>query len=76
MIEDLEKYLTSKIEEIHESKIGKIEPTHVLYVELKNSIEKDIKDVLNKFYKEKTYIVGKTLNDKYFKNSKWDGEQK
>lgn len=76
MIEDLEKYLACKIEEIHENKIGKVEPTHVLYVELRNAIEKDLKGILNKFYKEKTYIVGKTLNDKYFKNLKWDGEQK
>lgn len=67
MIENLEEYLVSKIEELHNAKKGKIEPDYVLYVDLRNEIDKDIKYVLNKFYKEKKYKIGKTLNDKYIK---------
>ena len=47
----------------------------MLYVELVNAITEDIvsrlKSVLNKFYKEKRYKIGKTLNDKYIKDEKW-----
>jgi hypothetical protein len=67
MIENLEEYLVSKIEELHNAKKGKIEPDYVLYIDLRNEIDKDIKYVLNKFYKEKKYKIGKTLNDKYIK---------
>lgn len=75
MENEFEQYVISKIEEIHESKKGKVEPDFVLYVELVNAITADIvsrlKSVLNKFYKEKRYKIGKTLNDKYIKNEKW-----
>ena len=67
MIENFEEYLVSKIEELHNAKNGKIEHDYVLYVDLRNEIDKDIKYVLNKFYKEKKYKIGKTLNDKYIK---------
>lgn len=70
----LEEYLISKIEEIHSSKKGKISPDYVLYVELINSINSDIKGLLNKFYKEKRYVIGKTLNDKYIKDKKWESK--
>ena len=68
----LEEYIVSKIEEIHSQKSGKIEPDYVLYVELINSIISDIKGVLNKFYKEKRYKIGKTINDKYIMDKKWE----
>jgi hypothetical protein len=68
----LEKYLISKIDEIHANKKGKISPDYVLYVELMNSINSDIKGLLNKFYKEKRYKIGKTLNDKYIMDKKWE----
>lgn len=68
----LEKYLIEKIEEIHSSKKGKISPDYVLYVELMNNINSDIKGLLNKFYKEKRYKIGKTLNDKYIMDKKWE----
>lgn len=67
----LEEYIISKIEEIHSKKVGKIDPDYVLYVELINDISSDVKNVLNKFYKEKRYIIGKTLNDKYIKDKNW-----
>lgn len=69
--ENLEKYIVSKIEEMHNAKKGKIEPDYVLYIDLMNEIYKDIKNILNKFYKEKKYKIGKTLNDKYIKNTDW-----
>lgn len=68
----LEEYIVSKIEEIHSQKSGKIEPDYVLYVELINNITSDVKSVLNKFYKEKRYIIGKTLNDRYIKDKNWE----
>lgn len=68
----LEEYIVSKIEEIHSGKSGKIDPDYVLYVELINNITSDVKSVLNKFYKEKRYIIGKTLNDKYIKDKNWE----
>jgi hypothetical protein len=71
MIENLEEYLVSKIEELHNLKKGKVEPDYVLYIDLRNEIDKDIKNILNKFYKEKRYKIGKTLNDKYIKNKEW-----
>ena len=61
MENNLEEYIISKIEEIHAQKSGKISPNYVLYVELINNISSDVKTVLNKFYKEKRYIIGKTL---------------
>lgn len=68
----LEEYIISKIDEIHSEKSGKIDPDYVLYVELINSITSDVKCVLNKFYKEKRYIIGKTLNDRYIKDKNWE----
>jgi len=73
MYKGFEEYIVSKIEEIHGRKKGKIEPDHVLFVELQNEIIADLKSILNKFYKEKRYKIGKTLNDKYIKNEKWYG---
>lgn len=70
--EYLEGYIISKIDEIHAKKSGKIDPDYVLYVELVNSITSDVRSVLNKFYKEKRYIIGKTLNDKYIKDKNWE----
>lgn len=68
-----EEYIVSKIEEIHAKKKGdKIMPDYVLYIELTNSIFSDVKNILNKFYKEKKYIIGKTLNDKYIKDKNWE----
>lgn len=75
MEKEFEQYVMSKIEEIHESKKGKVEPDFVLYVELANAVTGDtikmLKDTLNKFYKEKRYKIGKTLNDRYIENEKW-----
>ena len=68
----LEEYLISKIEEIHASKKGKTSPDYVLYVELMNNINLDIRGLLNKFYKEKRYKIGKTLNDKYIMDKNWE----
>ena len=70
--ECFEGYVISKIEEIHALKSGKIDPDYVLYVELINNITSDVKSILNKFYKEKRYIIGKTLNDKYIKDKNWE----
>lgn len=74
MNEEFEKYITSKIEEIHKKKKGVVKPDYVLYVELINSITSDVKSTLNKFYKEKRYVIGKTLNDKYIKDKNWENE--
>lgn len=74
MIDYLEKYITEKIEEIHKRKKGVTEPDFVLYIELKSEIDQEVKNILNKFYKEKKYIIGKTLNDRYIKNKNWDNE--
>lgn len=73
MNEDFEKYLISKIEALHNEKKGKVEPDYVLYVDLLNSIIKDLKDTLNGFYKSKRYTIGKTLNDRYIKDENWYG---
>ena len=73
MYKGFENYIVSKIEEIHNRKKGKIEPDHVCFVELENEIFADLKAILNKFYKEKRYNIGKTLNDKYIKDEKWYG---
>lgn len=72
MQEFLEKYLIGKIEELHLEKKGKISPDYVLYVDLINSIIPDVKTALNKFYKEKRYKIGKTINDKYIMDKKWE----
>ena len=72
MQEFLEKYLIAKIEELHLKKKGKISPDYVLYVDLINSIIPDVKTALNKFYKEKRYKIGKTINDKYIMDKKWE----
>jgi hypothetical protein len=71
MTKNLEEYLISKINEIHERKKGKVSPDFVLYVELKNEIDKDVRNLLNKFYKEKRYKIGLTLNDKYIEDENW-----
>lgn len=73
MSEEFEKYVISKIEEIHAQKVGKVEPDYVMFIELSKSIIQDLKDTLNKFYKEKKYKIEKTLNDRYIKNEDWDG---
>lgn len=76
MNKEFEDYVISKIEEIHGRKKGKIEPDHVLFVELQTEIIADLKTTLNKFYKEKRYKIGKTLNDKYIKDENWYGDTK
>ena len=71
MDENFENYVISKINEIHEKKKGKVEPDFVRFVELQNDIISDLKTTLNKFYKEKRYKIGKTLNDRYIKDENW-----
>lgn len=76
MNKGFDEYIVSKIEEIHGRKKGKVEPDFVLFVELQNEIIADLKTTLNRFYKEKRYKIGKTLNDKYIKDENWYGDTK
>lgn len=71
MNEEFEKYVISKIDEIHSRKSGNVDPDYVLYVELQTEIISDLKSTLNNFYKEKRYKIGETLNDKYIKDKNW-----
>lgn len=55
----------SKIISLKNEKINrKITPSHVLDVELYNAIIQDVKEELNKLYKEGKITVFKTLNNK------------
>ncbi|MBQ4009144.1 MAG: hypothetical protein II604_00400 [Bacteroidales bacterium] len=62
----------SKLDEIHNSKVGKIEPTYVMLVELSSAIAKDTKAILNALYFDKEIVVGETLNDKYIIRKSWE----
>ncbi len=61
----------SKLDEIHNSKVGKVEPTHVMLVELSSAIAKDTNQILNALYFDKEIVVGETLNDKYIIRKSW-----
>ena len=70
--EMFKKIVLSKLDEIHNNKVGKIEPTYVMLVELSSAIAKDTKAILNALYFDKEIIVGETLNDKYIIRKSWE----
>jgi len=66
------QFVLSKLDEIHNSKVGRIEPTYVMLVELSSAIAKDTKAILNALYFDKEIVVGETLNDKYIIRKSWE----
>lgn len=70
--EDFKKVVLGKLDEIHNRKLGKIEPTYVLLVELSSEIQKDIRSILNVLYFDKEIRVGEALNDKYIIRKSWE----
>lgn len=71
----LKEYITGKLDAIHEKKVGKVEPTYVLMVELTNSISKDVKRMLNKLFTEGDIKVGDTISDKYIVRKAWNKDE-
>lgn len=65
-------YILTKIDEIHRSKIGVVEPTHVTLNELSDAIHKDLRNELNELFKEGKIKVGDTVNGKYIVNTGWN----
>lgn len=64
----------SKLDEIHNKKVGKLEPTYVMLTELSLAINKETKAILNALYFDKEIVVGETLNDKYIIRKSWENE--
>lgn len=60
-----------KLDEIHNEKVGKLEPNYVMLTELSLAISKETKAILNALYFDKEIIVGETLNDKYIIRKSW-----
>ena len=63
-----------KLDEIHNMKVGKLEPNYVMLTELSLAISKETKAILNALYFDKEIIVGETLNDKYIIRKSWENE--
>ena len=60
----MDEHLLSIIKYLQTAKeTAKIEPSHILSVELWN----EIKNALNRLYKDGKIKVGNTINDKYIK---------
>lgn len=72
--EMFKQIVLSKLDEIHQKKVGKVEPTYVMLVELSTAISKDTKQILNALYFDKEIVVGETLNDKYIIRKSWENE--
>ena len=70
--EMFKQIVLSKLDEIHQKKVGKVEPTYVMLVELSTAISKDTKQILNSLYFDKEIVVGETLNDKYIIRKSWE----
>lgn len=68
---NFKEYILSKIDEIHDEKKKRVMPSHVLFKELANEVNKDMRDILNKMFEEKEIKVGNTLNEKYIIHNTW-----
>ena len=67
-------YILAKIDEIHESKKGKVTPTHVTLNEISGALHNELRNELNAMFKEGIIKVGNTINGKYIINNKWNEE--
>lgn len=72
--EGFRKFVLMKLDEIHDGKVGKVEPNYVMLTELSNAIGKSTKAILNTLYFDNEIKVGNTLNDKYIIRKSWKNE--
>ena len=68
----MKEYIIKKLDEIHQSKVGKKEPDHVVLTELLLAVSKDVRSVLNELVSEGRIQSGETLNSKYIIRKEWE----
>lgn len=69
-------YIMSKLDELHNAKVGKVEPTHVTLNELSSAINTELRKELNNLFSQGKIRVGDTLNGKYIVSHKWGNSNK
>ena len=67
-------YIMSKLDELHNAKVGKVEPTHVTLNELSSAINTELRKELNNLFSQGKIKVGDTLNGKYIVSYKWESQ--
>lgn len=67
-------YIMSKLDELHNAKVGKVEPTHVTLNELSSAINTELRKELNDLFSQGKIKVGDTLNRKYIVSHKWESQ--
>ena len=71
---ELKEYIFKKLDEIHQSKVGKKEPDHVVLTELLLAVSKDVRSVLNELVAEGRIRSGETLNSRYIVKKDWTSQ--
>ena len=69
-------YIMQKLDELHNAKVGKVEPTHVTLNELSSAINTELRKELNNLFSQGKIRVGDTLNGKYIVSHKWGNSNK
>lgn len=67
-------YIMSKLDELHNAKIGKVEPSHVTLNELSKAVNDELRKELNNLFSQGKIKVGDTLNGKYIVSNKWESQ--
>lgn len=69
-------FIMSKLDEIHNAKLGKMEPTHVTIGELSQALNEEMRNTLNDLFCQGKIRVGDTLNGKYILSYRWENSSR
>lgn len=69
-------YIMSKLDELHNAKVGKIHPDYVTLNELSSAVIDELRSELNNLFCQGKIRVGDTLNGKYIVSYKWENSSR
>ncbi len=73
---NFQDFIMSKLDEIHNAKLGKVDPTHVTIVELSKALNEEMRNALNDLFCQGKIKVGDTLNGKYILSHRWENSSR
>jgi hypothetical protein len=69
-------YIMSKLDELHNAKVGKIAPDYVTLNELSSAVVTELRRELNNLFSQGKIKVGDTLNGKYIVSHRWENSSR
>ena len=70
------EYIMSKLDELHNAKVGKIAPDYVTLNELSSAVITELRRELNDMFCQGKINVGDTLNSKYIVSHRWENSSR